>query len=75
MQSCLLHFVDRTLSFWRHINTAVQLAYDPSYIGKSVHFTFKFDGARWIIMGTIPQMKGDKKIGEEQLEEVWKRSE
>jgi hypothetical protein len=49
--------------------------YEPSYIGTSVHFTFKFDGPRWIIMGTIPQMKGDKKIGEEQLEEVWKRSE
>ena len=27
IQSCLLHFEDRALSFWRHINTGVQLAY------------------------------------------------
>jgi hypothetical protein len=49
--------------------------YDPHYVGNAVTFTFKFEGGRWIIYGTIPQMTGDTKTGEEKLEEVWKRSE
>ena len=47
--------------------------YAPEYIGNAVNFTFRFDGPHWIINGTIPRMKGNEKVGEEKLEEVWKR--
>ena len=47
--------------------------YAPAYIGNAVHFTFRFDGPRWVIDGAIPLMKGNEKVGEEKLEEVWKR--
>jgi len=47
--------------------------YEPSYIGNTVTFTFTFDGPRWVLTGTIPLMRGNRKIGEEKLEEVWKQ--
>ncbi|HUI66359.1 MAG TPA: hypothetical protein VL126_16055 [Bacteroidota bacterium] len=49
--------------------------YDPSYIGRSVNFTFTVEKGLWTIKGSFAQMKGNQQVGEESLEEVWRRSE
>jgi len=49
--------------------------YDASYIGKSVNFTFTIENGLWTITGSFARMTGNQKVGEERLEEVWRRIE